>query len=84
MNSNNNTHIKYLDSLRVLASIMVIGIHTSGIDFSTNNISRAFDYACGFAVPLFITISGASFIGNNIGIKKLYKKILQLIIAYIL
>lgn len=49
-------HLKYLDSLRLIACFLVVGIHTSGMDFETNLMARIIDCACGYAVPIFVTI----------------------------
>ena len=77
-------HLKYLDSLRLIACFLVVGIHTSGMDFETNLIARIFDCACGYAVPIFVTISGACFIGIITNYKKIIQKIVLLVIAYLL
>lgn len=85
--------ILYLDLLRIIATIAVIIIHVSAQNwYSTNissfawNIFNIFDSAVRWAVPIFVMISGALFLDNDIDmdIKKLYKKnILRLITSYI-
>lgn len=77
-------HLKYLDSLRLIACFLVVGIHISGMDFETNLIARIFDCACGYAVPIFVTISDACFIGIITDYKKIIKQIVLLVIAYLL
>lgn len=73
----------YIDSLRVVACILVIAVHTSGVDWETNIVSKVFGYAWGYAVAIFFAISGACYIGKKITNKRLAEKIIVILISYL-
>ncbi|MHA0930000.1 acyltransferase [Enterobacter ludwigii] len=68
-----------INILKIIASIMVITIHVSAINFpkigkeewDVTNIYNSFSRVC---VPLFFMISGYFLVGNNISISEFYKK----------
>jgi len=76
-------HLYWIDCLRILASFLVILVHSSfyalyGIQIFSKNwaYSRLWDSLGRSCVPLFIMISGALFLDpeKNIDIPKMYKK----------
>lgn len=76
-------HILYLDFLRLVALFLVVLLHVSGREllFSGKTglekawgIANAFDSMCRCAVPVFVMISGALFLGREISVKRLYSK----------
>lgn len=78
-------HLKYIDSLRVIACFFVVTMHTSGIDFDNDVVSRVIDCISQYAVQIFVAISGACFIGiEMINNKKIYNKIVNICISYLL
>ncbi len=84
--------IVYLDYMRIFAMISVIMIHVSATRLNLLELGRynwlivcTFNKAMGYAVPLFVMISGAVSFGKDIIIKDLYqKRILKVAIAYVL
>lgn len=91
--SSSENRIIYLDRLRILASFLVVIIHISAlffynytVDSSTWMLSTFFNCMARTAVPLFIFISGAIYLGTNknITIKKLLYNIIRIIIIFIL
>lgn len=91
-NQNVDKRIVYLDYMRIFAMISVIMIHVSAtrlnlLELGSYNwlIVCTFNKAMGYAVPLFVMISGAVSFGKDIIIKDLYqKRILKVAIAYVL
>ena len=71
----------YFDFLRVVAAFGVIVLHVStwrlhlrdsgSLEFSASLI---FTYMCEWAVPVFVMISGALFLGREIPLRKIYGK----------
>lgn len=69
--------INYINSLRLLATLAVVFLHTSaGIldtreigDFDNRFFLACYKYSMQFAVPLFVMISGALFLtpGKDVG-----------------
>jgi surface polysaccharide O-acyltransferase-like enzyme len=79
MNDKETSRIYYLDILRILATIAVIGIHVSAqgwysepIERYTWSIFSAWDAAVRWAVPGFVMISGALFLTRKIDMKRVY------------
>lgn len=80
------------DLLRILAAIMVVLIHVSGLKFkvvSPNSLEWEFmnlyDSFARSCVPIFFMLTGAFSLRKDIDIRKLYlKKILPLLFAYII
>lgn len=81
-----------LDILRILACLMVVGIHTSvegwyNVSPRTYNwtVVNFYDTVCRPAVPLFVMISGCLFLHRErIGLKQLWlRHILRLLIVYV-
>ena len=79
MNDKETSRIYYLDILRILATIAVIGIHVSAqgwysepIERDTWSIFSAWDAAVRWAVPGFVMISGALFLTREIDMKRVY------------
>lgn len=74
--------IDWLDSLRAVAIIGVVLIHTStptvnmafGIDMFHWWVGNVFASATRFAVPLFLMISGAVLLSHEYDVKTFYKK----------
>ncbi|WP_405269012.1 acyltransferase [Methanobrevibacter sp.] len=70
------TRIQYIDTLRFIAIISVIAIHSFGIcsgeilNFETKSLNQAFH----FAVPLFLMITGTLFLNKDINLKEFFKK----------
>lgn len=77
-------HIIYFDLLRLVALFLVVMLHVAarvvvcpsdaipwrfGWDFS-----NVYDSLCRCAVPIFVMISGALFLGREIPVKRLYSK----------
>lgn len=82
---------KYFDYLRVFATFAVIMLHTSGVWFVGEEIgssewliSLVYNSATRYAVPIFVMISGAVFLGRDIDTKKIYTKyILRIATAFV-
>lgn len=86
-----NRRVIYLDYLRIFAMLSVIAIHVSASRFTTAEVGSSnwivmsiYNKAVGYAVPIFVMISGALSFRKDIGLKEIYqKKILRILIAYI-
>ena len=86
-----NNRIAYLDYLRILAALAIVGIHMTaqnwysyGYTSSDFLIALFYDTICVWGVPAFVMISGALFLSKDISIKKLYtKNILRLLCAFL-
>lgn len=84
--------IYYLDVLRALATIAVVGTHVSGMymyTWSMNTFNAQFICATKsierFGVSLFVMISGALLLSSSVDIRSIYKKrIPKLIRIYVL
>lgn len=82
--------VVYYDYLRVLATFAVVLIHEATGYFQilpvgsySWQIGNLYNSLMRWAVPVFVMISGAIFLGRKIDTKKLYaKNILRLVIAY--
>ena len=84
-----NERIVYIDWIRIVAAIMVVMIHTSGMLY-LNNPSDSFAYMFGTwsqvlvnsAVPLFFMISGALLLRPNYdaGPRKMVMKVVKLLL----
>lgn len=81
-------HIIYLDLLRISATIAVIMIHATGFHWMSLTVYSAdWDiynfYRClvRWAVPIFVMISGALFLGKELNTKKLYTQNLVRIVT---
>lgn len=86
---NEKAKINFVQYLRVFACLAIIVIHvsddklkeTTGIYWWIQNI---FDSISRWGVPIFFMITGVTFLGREISIKKLYKKyIFRLCIIYL-
>lgn len=83
-----NARIVYIDWMRIVAAMMVVMIHTSGMLYM-NNPEGSFSYLLGFwnqelvrpAVPLFFMISGALLLrpGNDANPRKMVRKAIKLL-----
>ena len=88
--SANKSRVLYLDLLKVVAAIGVVAIHVSAENWRKIDIYSAdwaiqtiYDGIMRCAVPIFIMVSGALFLGRDIPIKTLYKKyVLRLLIVF--
>ncbi len=85
--------IIYLDLLRVVSVIFMILIHVSGnglneaaVSSFTWNVSNICDAVSRFCVPVFVMISGSSFLDpeKDYSLKKIYKvKLLHIVTAFL-
>lgn len=84
--------IEYLDLLRIISVFFVIIIHapapgqywfTLDVDGVLWRILNFYDSISRWSVPMFVMISGALILSKEYSIKKIYKKILKLIIAFL-
>lgn len=73
--------IEYLDSLRILATLAVVVLHLSAQHWADVAVtSRAwfafnlYDSAVRWAVPVFVMISGALFLGRDISLSAILRK----------
>lgn len=83
-----NARIVYIDWMRIVAAMMVVMIHTSGMLYM-NNPEGSFSYLLGFwnqelvrpAVPLFFMISGALLLrpGYDANPRKMVRKAIKLL-----
>lgn len=89
---NENKRIGYLDCLRVIATVEVVLVHVVAnqwnildIDTFEWKVLTIYDAMARTAVPIFVMISGALFLGEKkIKIKSIYKKyIFRIIMAFI-
>lgn len=79
-NSKNKEHIYYFDLLRIGALFLVVMLHVAGGALLSGGgswrygwgIANAFDSLCRCAVPLYVMISGALFLGRDLSIKQLF------------
>jgi surface polysaccharide O-acyltransferase-like enzyme len=79
---NEKQTVEWLDSLRAIATIGVIVIHTAtpvvkmsyGVNTGNWWCGNLFDSAARFAVPLFLMLSGATLLGKEEEIKIFYRK----------
>ncbi|MCR4686265.1 MAG: acyltransferase family protein [Lachnospiraceae bacterium] len=86
-----NNRIAYLDYLRILAALAIVGIHMTAqnwyfLSYDSPNFYMPLLYntICVWGVPAFVMISGALFLSRDISIKKLYtKNILRLLCAFL-
>lgn len=84
-----NSRIEYIDVLRIIATVAVIGIHVSTLHMDELPIKtqewqahNLYDSICRWSVPIFIMISGALFLSKEkIDIQRLYKKNISRIIS---
>ena len=87
----NIERIKYLDYLRVFATIAVIMLHVAAQNWGVTDVNKfewntfnLFDSLVRWCVPIFVMISGALFLNKDIPIKNLFSKyILRLLVAFI-
>lgn len=79
----NNTHIKYIDLLRIMATIAVIATHISTAEMdslaynSTDwHIHNFYTSASRWCVPIFVMVSGALFCDKqkSLNLRRLYNK----------
>lgn len=73
VNNENENRIFYLDQLRALAIIGVIGIHVSPY-FLETLIGTSFLFISEFAIPIFLMISGILLLNKNYSISEFLKK----------
>ena len=85
-NENNNPlvrrgRVEYIDFLRVISTFAVVLLHiasqnlrSSGVHSLSWHIFNIADAGTRWAVPVFVMISGALFLGREQKIEKLYKK----------
>lgn len=86
----NNNRIKWIDYLKVFASIAVISIHYTADKVVNGNIDSMgwlvyvlYNSFSRFAVPIFVMVSGANFLKKKTSIKNIYSKyIFRLLISY--
>ncbi len=86
-----DTRLIYLDYLRVFATIAVICIHVSGLNWSSTDVNsfawqvyNFYDSISRWAVPAFVMISGTLFLGKGIGIRRIYTKyVLRIVTAFL-
>lgn len=79
---NNQSSIKrtpYFDKLRIIATIAVVTIHCCGKDTLAVgsfdwNVINAYNCLVQWAVPVFVMISGALYLGRDISFQKLFRK----------
>lgn len=70
------TRIQYIDTLKFIAILSVIALHSFGIcrgeilDFKIRSLNQVFQ----FAVPLFLMITGILFLNKEIELKEFFKK----------
>ncbi len=80
--------VVYFDWLRILATLAVVTIHCSvndSLEFNSleSKIVDVYYYISQWAVPVFVMISGALFLGKDISLSKLYKhSILRIVTAF--
>lgn len=82
--------VYYYDYLKIFASFAVVMIHISAnqvgnVDVLSNdwNVIKFYDGLQRWAVPVFVMISGALFLGRKISLRRLYSKsILKMFIVY--
>lgn len=87
---NKNKKLVYFDHLRVIAGLAVVLLHVaciSSYNFDTRSwgwiISKFYEGITGWAVPIFVMISGALFLSRELDTKKLYTKyIFKLLVSY--
>lgn len=86
-----NNRVIYFDYLRVFATFAVIVLHISAqnwyqtdvnqIDWQTFNF---FESIVNWAVPVFVMISGALFLGREVSISRIFRKsVLRMFLAFI-
>ena len=81
----------YCDYLRIAATLAVVMIHVSGmnwynadIDSSAWHIFNFYDSMVRWGVPVFVMISGSLFLGRDIPIGRIYSKyILRMVTAFL-
>ena len=80
--------VYYFDFLRVVGVLAVIAIHSCGGIFSIDintfewNVTSFYNASVRWAVPVFVMISGALFLGRDIPLRRLYgKNILRIFTA---
>lgn len=86
-----NRRIVYLDNLRIFAILSVITIHVTATRLNIEELGsynwivmNIFNKCVQYAVPVFVMISGALLLCNEISIKKIYSKmILRIVCAYL-
>ena len=87
-----NRHIVYFDWLRLLSALAVVAIHVTAplvgqpwmYGAYAWNAGNVFNALSRPAVPVFLMISGALFLGREIPVGRLYKKyILRLALAFL-
>lgn len=88
--SNKKQRVVYLDLLRVLAAIAVIGTHVAAQNWYETDVNslkwqvfNIYDSMTRWAVPVFVMISGAVMLGKYYSSQQIFKKIYRLAIAYI-
>ena len=82
--------IEYFDVLRILATFAVIVLHLSAQNWANVNVSsrawfafNLYDSAVRWAVPVFVMISGALFLGREVTLRTLLSKnILRIAAAF--
>lgn len=81
----------YFDILRIIAAFAVVMIHVSVYPWKASAVTSSdwtaanfYDSLSRFAVPVFVMISGALFLGNKRSVSQLYQKsILRIAIAFL-
>ena len=92
MEHTEKNHIAYLEALRLVACILVVGVHVSAFNLeqvpveSLNfKVMNGLDCLSILGVPLFVMISGALFLAPSyeVTVKKFYtKKIPRIVFLY--
>lgn len=89
-----NGRIAYLDYLRLFAAFSVVVLHTAAQNWYINDktelktlnwlVFNFYHTVVRWAVPVFVMISGALFLGRNIPVKKIFGKyIFRLLLAFL-
>ncbi|MBQ8288059.1 MAG: acyltransferase family protein [Clostridia bacterium] len=84
------SYIPYFDVLRIIAALAVVMIHVSAIEWKAAEVTSSdwmaanfFDSLARFAVPVFVMISGALFLGGRQTTGQIWKRsILRVTIAF--
>ena len=88
----NRPRFYYLDILRIISCLLIVGVHVSALNWNDVAVSTShwqfmnvYDCICILGVPLFFMMSGALFLqeSSTLQLKKLYfKNILRLLLVY--
>lgn len=87
----NNQRIVFLDYLRLIAAFAEIVVHivalkwySTSVDSVEWQICNCYESIVRWAVPVFVMISGALFLGKEQSVKRVYtKNILRIVVTFI-